>query len=194
MRKNHVFFTLCFAILGFFLGSDYALAQSEPKIAFVDSRAFVSGINEFRQQAETLDREFKPQTDKIQQLVEQIQINEEVLKRTAAELLPDARQRKIDELEKQKLTYNRSLEDTKEAYAKRQEVILDPIRDKVIKALTAYAKDHGADVVLDLAPSVQSGSLAYMAPGVDITDEFIKFYNQTNPVAATGAGASPAKK
>jgi Skp family chaperone for outer membrane proteins len=61
--------------------------------------------------------------------------------------------------------------------------VLDPIRAAVSRGLEQFAKRHGIDLVLDRSQLGEAVLIA--APGVDITDAFIKDYN-TN--------ASPTRK
>ncbi len=156
-------------------------SQSEAKIAFVNSLEFSENIIEFRQQAETLDREFKPQTDQLQKLAEQLQLDEEALRRTLQDLQPDARQRRVEELEKAKKDYDRRVEDLKEAVGKRSIVALDPLRQKIKVELDKYAKARGVSLILDLGPAIQSGTLAYIDPQADVTRDFIENYNRSFP-------------
>lgn len=155
--------------------------KTEGKIAFVDARAFTGGITEYRQQIEAIETEFTPQRQQLKSMEEQIAIAEEVLKRTAGELLPAARQRKIEDLERMKREFKRKGEDADEQYGKRIDTALNPLRQKVLKALNAFALERGVNLVIDISSAANSGALAYVNPQADITQAFIDNYNQTNP-------------
>ncbi|MBI4747798.1 MAG: hypothetical protein HY774_04885 [Acidobacteria bacterium] len=128
-------FSLCVFALAISLGfgapqaqAQQPAAQAEAKIAFVNSLEFGENIIEFRQQTEILEREFKPANDQLEKLAEQLQLDEEALRRTLQDLQPGARQRRVEELEKAKKDYNRRVEDLKETIGKRSIVALDPLR------------------------------------------------------------------
>lgn len=181
-------FSLCVFALAISLGfgapqaqAQQPAAQAEAKIAFVNSLEFGENIIEFRQQTEILEREFKPANDQLEKLAEQLQLDEEALRRTLQDLQPGARQRRVEELEKAKKDYNRRVEDLKETIGKRSIVALDPLRQKIKVELDKYAKARGVSLILDLGPAIQSGTLAYIDPQADVTKDFIENYNRTFP-------------
>jgi len=86
------------------------------------------------------------------------------------DLPPEQRERlkrKLDEIER-KTSQER-------AWKTHVEQVLGPIRAATLAGLADYAKAHKIDLVLD---RVEMGSAVLVAaPGVDITDAFIKDYN-----------------
>lgn len=156
-------------------------AQNPPKIAVVDTGSFNSLIVEFRQQIETLQREFTPSTEALQKLGIEIQAEEDALTRLADSLAPEVRQKRIEDLEKKKIDFKRKQEDFKEAVDKRAGIVLGPLQDKIGKALEAYAKEKGIVILLDIGTAAKAGGLIYIAPGMDVTEDFATKYNASNP-------------
>lgn len=156
-------------------------AQTSPKIAVVDTSAFNSLIVEFRQQIETLQREFTPSSEALQKLGIEIQGEEDALTRLADSLAPEVRQKRIEDLEKKKIDFKRKQEDYKEAVEKRAGIVLGPLQDKIGKALEAYAKERGIAILLDMGTAAKAGGLIYIAPGMDVTEDFANKYNTSNP-------------
>lgn len=158
-----------------------APTQNAPKIAVVDTGSFNNLIVEFRQQIETLQREFNPSTEALQKLAIEIQGEEDALQRLAESLAPEVRQKRIEDLEKKKIDFKRKQEDLKDAVDKRAGIVLGPLQEKIGKALEAYAKERGISVLLDMGTAAKAGGLIYIAPGMDITDDFAAKYNAANP-------------
>ncbi len=160
-----------------------------PRIAVVNTQAFGEIINEYRQQVTTLQAEFRPTIDTLQRLGAEIQAEEDALQRLADQLTPDVRIKRADDLERKKKDFKRRQEDFNEAAEKRAVILLNPVREKISKALEAYAKERGIHILLDVATAAEAGGLVYLAPGMDITEDFAARYNQAHP-AAKPAGAA----
>ncbi len=58
-----------------------------------------------------------------------------------------------------------------------------PIEQDVFNAITAYAKQRGYSMVLDVARV----PVLFVEPTIDITQEFIAEYNRTRPATASTA-------
>lgn len=65
-----------------------------------------------------------------------------------------------------------------EAWQMREVEVLGPIEADVDKAIIAYAKSRGIELLLE---KYETG-VVYMAPSLDITAAFIKDYNAKHPV------------
>jgi outer membrane protein len=168
-------------VLGGSAAAQTAAPQNSAKIAVVDTSAFNSLIVEFRQQIENLQREFGPSTEALQKMGLEIQGEEDALQRLADSLPPEIRQKRLEDLEKKKIEFKRKQEDLKDAVDKRAGIVLGPLQEKIGKALEAYAKERGITMLLDLGTAAKAGGLFYIAPGIDVTDDFAAKYNAANP-------------
>lgn len=167
-----------------------APAQSPAKVAVVDTSSFNGLIVEFRQQIEVLSNEFRPSTESLQKLGAEIQAEDDALQRLADSLAPEIRQKRIEDLEKKKIDFKRKQEDLKDAVDKRAGIVLGPLHEKIGKALEAYAKEKGIQILLDVATAAKAGGLIYIAPGIDVTEDFATKYNAANP-GRKPAGTTP---
>ena len=158
----------------------------ESKIALIYSDAFLdakTGIAKFSSLMTTLNREFQPRQTELNQLQTQIQQLDDDIKKTSAVADPKTIQTKIDQLEQKKKEYQRKGEDAEAAYKRRQQEIFAPLQDDIGRALEAYAKQRGINVIID-------GSripLVYAAETIDITRSFINEFNSKNPATASVA-------
>jgi len=156
----------------------------ESKIALIYSDAFLdtkTGIAKFNSLMTTLNREFQPRQTELTQLQQQIQTLDDDVKKTSAVADPKTIQAKVDQLEQKKKDYQRKGEDAEAAYKRRQQEIFAPLQDDIGRALEAFAKQRGINVIID-------GSripLVYAADSIDITRSFINEFNSKNPATAS---------
>lgn len=92
-----------------------------------------------------------------------------------------ALQTKIDQLEQLKKDIQRKGEDAQASYNRRRQELFSPLQDEIGKALEAFAKARGINVIIDAAQV----PLLYAADSIDITRAFITDFNSKNPVTAT---------
>jgi outer membrane protein len=156
----------------------------ESKIALIYSDAFLdtkTGIAKFNSLMTTLNREFQPRQTELNQLQQQIQTLDDDIKKTSAVADPKTIQAKVDQLEQKKKDYQRKGEDAEAAYKRRQQEIFAPLQEDIGRALEAFAKQRGINVIID-------GSripLVYAADSIDITRSFINEFNSKNPATAS---------
>jgi len=89
-------------------------------------------------------------------------------------------QTKIDQLEQLKKDIQRKAEDAQAAYNRRRQELFNPLQEEISKALEAFAKARGINVIIDAAQV----PLLYAADSIDITRAFITEFNSKNPATA----------
>jgi outer membrane protein len=150
---------------------------------FLDSK---TGIAKFNITVTKLNNEFQKLKDELTQMeTRRAALEEEINKlRQAPEGTPidqRALQAKIDQLEQLKKDIQRKAEDAQGAYNKRRQELFAPLQDEVGKALEAFAKARGINVIIDGAQV----PLLYAAESIDITRAFITDFNTKNPATAS---------
>lgn len=147
-----------------------SLAHAEPKVAMIEKARFEEpgGIARILAARAQLDKEktsfrFVESPD-------------------GKPLTPDAWCKPPVESYKKKLCddRNKSALDNRaeEAWQMREVEVLGPIEADIDKAIIAYARSRGIELLLE---KYETG-VVYMAPNVDITAAFIKDYNAKHPV------------
>ena len=96
-------------------------------------------------------------------------------------------QTKVDQLEQLKKDIQRKGEDAQANYNRRRTELFTPLQDEIAKALEAFAKARGINVIVDAA----SVPLLYAADSIDITRAFIADFNAKNPVTAATTTTPP---
>lgn len=156
--------------------------------AFLDPK---TGIARFGTALNKLNDEFKTVKDELTAMQTRSQALEtEINKlREAPEGTPiDQRslQAKIDQLEQLKKDGQRKAEDAQANYNKRRQEIFNPLQEELGRALEAFAKARGINVIIDAGQV----PLLYISDSMDITRAFITEFNSKNP-ATTASTATP---
>jgi outer membrane protein len=166
-----------------------AVALPTSKMAVVYTDMFLdskTGIGKFNVVVTKLNGEFQKLKDELTQMQTRAQTLEaEINKlRSAPQGTPiDQRslQAKIDQLEQLKKDTQRKAEDAQGAYNKRRQELFAPLQEEVGKALEAFAKARGINVIIDGAQV----PILYAAESIDITRAFITDFNSKNPATAS---------
>ena len=156
---------------------------------FLDQKA---GIAKFNSVVTRLNGEFQKTKDELTQMQTRAQtLESEINKlREAPEGAPinqQALQAKIDQFEQLKKDIQRRGEDAQASYNRRRQELFTPLQDEIGKALEAFAKARGINVIIDAA----SVPLLYAADSIDITRAFIADFNSKNPVTAATTTTPP---
>jgi outer membrane protein len=89
-------------------------------------------------------------------------------------LSSEARERRLYELEQQKLELKRFLEDSEREMEKLNKKYIEPIRDEVFEYIKKYGDDNGYGIIFDKTRS----TLIYTNDDLDLTQKIISLYNQ----------------
>lgn len=167
------------------------------KVVVINTQAFdgKDGIVKYTNAMSALETEFKPLDAELQTLVTKYQTLGKELKtlqdQITAGTVPvnqQAAQAKADEYQTLELTIKRKQEDGKVRYEKRQPQVMGPILQDIGKAMQDFATAKGYDLILDAAKlDQQQILLAFIPTKVDVTKEFITFYNARPAGASTAA-------
>ena len=165
------------------------------KMAIIYTDMFLeqkTGILKFTSLVTKLNSEFqKPKDELTQMQTRATTLESEITKlREAPEGTPiDQRslQAKIDQLDQLKKDIQRKAEDAQGSYTRRRQELFLPLQEEIGKALEAFAKARGINVIIDAAQV----PLLYAADSIDITRAFIADFNSKNPVTAATTTPPP---
>ena len=156
---------------------------------FLDQK---TGIAKFNSVLAKLNGEFQAVKNELNQMQTRAQqLEKEIgeLQNAPAGTPIDQRslQAKIDQLEQLKRDIQRKGEDAQGSYNRRRQDLFAPLQDEIGKALEAFAKARGINVIIDAAQV----PLLYAAESIDITRAFITEFNSKNPVTAATTTTPP---
>lgn len=170
------------------------VALPTSKMAVINSDAFLykDGIAKFGSAVNKLNGEFQKVKDDLTGMqTRATALETEINKlREAPEGTPidqKSLQAKIDQLEQLKKDIQRKGEDAQNAYNRRRTEIFNPLQEEIGKALEAFAKARGINVIIDAAQV----PLLFADEKIDITRAFIADFNSKNPVTAASTTTPP---
>ena len=172
-----------------------APAASNVRIVVINTAAFDTkeGITKYTSAMNTLEKEFAPAQTELQALATSYQTkvtafqNEQ--KNAANSTVPinaSSLQAKGEEIKNLELQIKRKQEDGKAKFESRQTAAMGPVLRDIGKAMDEFAKQKGYDLILDATKLEGAGLILAVVPvKVDVTKEFITFYNARPPGTAT---------
>lgn len=169
------------------------------KIAIINIDRALASTQEGKKAAEELEAQFAPRRAELEKLQNELNNLNSQLQAQQRTLSPEARQQLIRQIEQKNRQGTRLQEDYQADVNNAQTDVLQRLGPKLQAVINQYAQQNGIHVVLGLnpnTPSTPAVSAVYVGPGVNITDEIIRLYDQTHPIAATGStqpgqGAKP---
>jgi Skp family chaperone for outer membrane proteins len=167
------------------------------KMAVIDTGAFggKDGITRYNAAYTALENEFKPLQTEIDGMVTKYNALGNEIK-TLQQQIADNKvpvdqktlQAKVDEFQNLETNIKRKQEDAKARLERRQPAVVGPIQQEIGKALQDFAKQKGYALILDIARLDNAGLiLAFDQAKVDVTKEFIAFFNARPATTATTA-------
>jgi Skp family chaperone for outer membrane proteins len=151
-----------------------------------------TGIGKFNSVVTKLNDEFKRVKDEITQMQTRAQALETEINKlreapAGTPIDQKSLQAKIDQLDQLRKDIQRKGEDAQASYNRRRQELFSPLQDEIGRALEAFAKARGINVIIDAA----SVPLLYAAESIDITRAFIADFNSKNPVTAATTTTPP---
>jgi Skp family chaperone for outer membrane proteins len=166
------------------------------KMAVIDTGMFgddKAGITRYASAMNALEAEFRPMTAEIQGMVTKYNtLGAEIKKlqdQASAGTVPidqKSAAAKVEEYQNLELAIKRKQEDMKARAERREPQVMNPIRQEIGKALNDYAAQKGYALILDAAKLDGAGLiLAFDAARVDVTKDFITYFNARPATTAT---------
>jgi outer membrane protein len=167
-----------------------SVAVPDSKMAVIYSDLFLdqkTGIARFNTLLNALNNEFRPRQTELQGMQKRIEDLQKEIESQTAVASPDSLRKKRDDLAQLSTEFKRKGEDAQAAYEKRRGEIFNPLQQDIGKALEAFAKARGINLIVD-------GSqvpMVYAADALDITRAFINEFNSKNPATASVTPPNP---
>lgn len=199
MKRFRLLFSVVFLLMLFGVSAvaqNTAPQSSSTKIAVIYTDAFAdpkSGIAKFVTQIAALRKEFDPLNIELKAMGERYEnLRKEIegLQTQASNpngIVSQASiQPKVDEYGRLGRELQFKQEDIKAKYESRFNILVRPVLADISKAIQDYAKQKGYAVIFDAAKLEDSGLIIGIGDEkVDVTKEFIAYYNARPSSAAT---------
>lgn len=188
---KHILMLIRTLTLGLFFTACAVLAHAQSpvpsKVAIINSSAFLDekgGITKVLEGVKKLNDEFKADEASLRTMSQRMQALEKEISdlRNLASRdrnLVDQKtaQAKVDEANSLERDFNRKTEDTKTRYSRRQQEILGPIQQNILKSLQEFATEKGYTLIFDLAKDQAGLLIAIGDQSADVTKPFIAYFN-----------------
>lgn len=155
------------------------------KIAVINTQVLQEQIGEYKAKIDGLNRQFEPRMREVQSIVDKINALETTIKSQSGVLTPAKLAEMNEQLEQMKREQKRKAEDLQSDGERAQTQTLAPIKEKLQKFLQAFTAKRGITVLWDLGNAVEANAMVWYDQRADVTQEFIKEYNQANPTGGT---------
>ena len=132
---------------------------------------------------------FGPKRDEYNRKQSELQTLRDQLKKGQATMSAEALRTLNQSIDNKSREVQRLGQDSQTALEEEEGAMMQQLGDKLMAVVRDYATRNGYAVVIDV--SLPNGPVLWASPSVDITNEIVKLYDQTHPVAAA---APPAKK
>ncbi|CAN5585496.1 hypothetical protein BH20ACI4_BH20ACI4_02110 [soil metagenome] len=167
------------------------------KIGLIDTRFFDNGkdgIAKYSAAMDSIMKEFEVENNgmktmltKLQTLEKEIATLREQFEKPNSPIKPETVNAKIEEYDKLTREFKFKQEDGKVRFQRREQIVMTPIRRDISKAIDEFAKQKGFTLILDVAKIADAGLILAMDEKVNLTQDFIKYYNARPATAATTA-------
>ncbi len=140
----------------------------------VDSEKIFKSINEYNNTLVLLDnlaKSYQQQVDAKYQQIENLYNNYQQQKANLSAATRTIRENEILEKEAEAVKFQESIFGNEGEMMKKRIELIQPIQERVFKAIESYAKANGFDLVLDIA---SNATMLYYSPAVDRTEAVIQ--------------------
>ncbi len=189
-------FAALFAVSAFAQTSPPQTSATAVRIVVINTAAFgdeKAGITKYINAVKALNTELKPDFTTLQDMNTRMQTLQkdftglqEQAKKPNSPISEQTLKTKYDELQNMDVEFKRKQEDFKAKSERRTDQVLGTVTQEIMKAIQDFTKQKGYGLVLDAARlDAAQLILGYDEAKVDVTKEFIQFYNTRSPTTAT---------
>jgi outer membrane protein len=169
-----------------------AASSASGKIAVLAVRGAIATTAEGKQAEAELQSQSAPKQAELDGIKKQISDIQQRLQAGQGKLSQEEGLRLTRQADSLQRQGQRKQQDYSDELQAAEAEILDRIGRKMSDVLNRYCREKGYSVVLD--SSAQGTPVIFAAPGVDITEEIVRLYDQQYPVKAQAPAKQPAKQ
>jgi Skp family chaperone for outer membrane proteins len=161
-----------------------SLAIGAARVASINTEGFVNennGIKKLVKVLQQLDEEFKAQETELMAMSNHLTaLGQEVGQLRANPAAdPKVTSSKMAELQQLQRSFKQKGEAAQAVYNKRNKELRQPVEAEIAKELTNYAQDRNFAMILD--SSRLGGPVLAARPNLDVTGDFIAYFNAKHP-------------
>lgn len=163
--------TMLFAGL-FALSCSAVSWAAEVRIGFVDIQKAIAGTQAFKKKFATFKQSFKKENSVIAAKEERIRKELEKLNKQSFALSPDVKRKKEEKFRKDKLDFERYVQDKNAEFATKEKAITRKILGQMVDVIKKIGKEKNFTMI------VESKTALYLTEAIDLTNQVIKSYDR----------------
>lgn len=191
MKIRFITSTLALAALALapaaFAQTGAAGAPATAKIAVLNVRQAIGMTGEGKAASADMQTRFNPQQTELEGIQKQAETLQQQIAQGERTLSEDEKARKTTQLQLLQRRFSRLQDDLNEAVQAASNEAMDGIGRKMSEIVDKYARDNGFAAVIDGG----QGSVLYVSPQVEITNEIVKLYDTQYPAKAGAPAPKP---
>jgi len=172
-KAHKVYFCLLIGLV-FFGPLAISSFAAESRIGFVDIQKAVIGTKEWKKNFEIFKKDFAKEKKKIKARENRIKKMLEDLNKQSMVLDPELKKKKEDKFRKEKVAFERYVQDQNAEFSKSEKEITQKILLKMMKVIQKLGKEKKYTMILE------EKAVFYHDRGNDLTTLAIKTYDRTN--------------
>jgi len=162
------------------------------KVGVINVQAAIASTAEGKQAGAQLQSQFAPRETELQNMQRQMDDIRNRLATGQTTLSDDEKARLQRQGEVLARTFQRKQQEFQDDTNDAQQEVVNTIGRKLVDVLDKYSRENGYVVILDT--SAQQTPVLYAANQIDVTQDIIRLYDQTNPVKSSAAAPSSTPK
>jgi len=167
----------------------YAQAPVPTKPATINVQAAILSTKEGQQSTQDLSAKVSTRKQALEQRQSNLAQLQSRLRAGSATMSQAARDKLIADIDAQTKAWNRDSADFNAEVQAEEGKIMNDVGQKMLPLIEKYALLHGIILVADV--SNPQSPVVWADPSLDITNEIIKMYDQTYPLAPAAPPATP---
>lgn len=145
-------------------------AANGSKVGFIDVSRAIQSTAAGKKAKETLDAEFQKRKGTLDKKKSEIEKSGQELEKKKTVLSEEVFGKKQMELQEEMMKFQKTVQDNQLEIQKKEKELLEPILEKVKKAIDKVAQDKGFTMVLEKGGQ----NILYASKDSDLTDDVIK--------------------
>lgn len=154
------------------------------KVALINIQEAIVGTEEGKKLNADLQARFAPRRTELDNDQKEITALQNQLSAGGNTMSAQAKQDLSQQIQTKQRDFQQSADNAQSDFQNAQTEMMNTVGSKMMPILKAYAEQHGYTAVLDVSLPWPQNPVLYYNPGVVITAEIIKLYDQAHPVAA----------
>ena len=183
MKKSFVAFPAL--VLGLAVLANAQSTAAPTKVAIINIQAAIVGTKDGQKAQQDLATRFGPKRTALEKKNTELTALQDQLKKGSATMSDDAKNKIAKDIDSLNKELTRGGEDYDAEVQQEEGKLMNDIGQKMLDVIGKYASQNAYAMVLDVS---SQQTVLWADPGVNITNEIIKLYDQAHP----GTGAAPA--